>query len=52
VVFSDVQIWSNKPLEWTGHHLLSVHHPKLLACHSGAAFGCRRFSARTVSSAG
>jgi hypothetical protein len=37
VIFSDVQIWSNKPLEWTGHHLLSVHHPKLLACHSGAA---------------
>jgi hypothetical protein len=29
---------SNKPFEWTGRHHLSAEHPKILACHSRAAF--------------
>ena len=30
---------SNKPLEWTSHHHSQLRHPRLIARHSGAAFG-------------
>jgi hypothetical protein len=36
---------SNKPLEWTGRHMNSAGYPKLVACHSGAAFDVQGYNA-------